>query len=185
MKEFLKKIKLLDHLSTEVPIDRNLFVQRFEQQIDYGDTSVFSDFFDVFSSSKKEYKGHVNYDGFKIKRRRRFFDMNMNLAVAIGSFEQENDDLIIRTEINGFHGMMIPFYIFATIFYLIFIFAFSFFTFSGQANGELAFAIPFIFVHAAFMFGIPYFMMKRSTKRMKHELEREFFYMTKETNKQQ
>jgi len=42
-----------------------------------------------------------------------------------------------------------------------------------------AIAVPFLFIHAAFMFGIPYFMMRRSVKRMKHDLEREFYYMTK------
>lgn len=29
------------------------------------------------------------------------------------------------------------------------------------------------------MLGIPYFVMRRSVSRMKHELEREFYYMTK------
>lgn len=181
MKEFLKKVKLIDYLTTEVPMEKNQFVSRFEKQVDHGSISPFSDMFDVFSSSKNEYKGHVNYNGFKIKRRRRFFDMNMNLAVATGSFQSKDNSLIISTEINGFHGMMIPFYIFITIFYLIFIFGFSFATFQGEASGEVFLGIPFILIHAAFMYGIPYFIMRRSTGRMKRELEREFFYMTKES----
>ena len=180
MKEFLRKIKLLDQLTSEIQIDRNLFVQRFEQQIDHADIGVFSDFFDAFSRSKNEYRGHLNYDGFKIKRKTKFFDMNMNSAVATGVFEQKNDHLVIKTEINGFHGMMIPFCIFIILFYLIFIFGFLYSAFSGQSDGNLVFFVPFIIIHAAFTFGIPYFMMRRSTGRMKHELEREFFYMTKE-----
>jgi preprotein translocase subunit YajC len=47
-----------------------------------------------------------------------------------------------------------------------------------EGNGA-QFAIPFIFIHAVFMFGIPYFMMRRSARKMKHDLEREFFYLTK------
>ena len=84
MKEFLKKIKLIDHFTTEVPLERSQFVSRFEKQVDYGDLDMFSDMFEVFSSSKNEYKGHVNNEGFKIKRRRKLFDMNS--AVASGEF---------------------------------------------------------------------------------------------------
>ena len=177
MKEFLKKIKLIEHLKTDIEIQKTEFVSKFRQQGDEGSTGIFSDTFDVFSSSKNEYKGQVGYEGFKIKRRRKFFDMNMNLAVASGTYRQNNEKLIIETEINGFSGMMIPFYLFAIVFYSIFIGAF-FMADNIEGNGD-GFALPFIFIHAAFMFGIPYFMMRRSTKRMKHELEREFYYMTK------
>ncbi|UII26074.1 hypothetical protein LVD15_22650 [Fulvivirga maritima] len=178
MKEFLRSIKLVDNLTTELNIQKSEFVKTFKAHVDEGSTGFGSDAFDVFSSSKNEYKGHVGYDNFKIKRRRRFFDRNMNLAVASGTYKQKESQLIIETEINGFSGMMIPFYIFALIFYSFFIVTFSF---ADNINGNGAgFALPFIIIHAAFMFGIPYFMMRRSTKRMAHELEREFFYMTKE-----
>lgn len=46
-------------------------------------------------------------------------------------------------------------------------------------GGDQLFAGPFLFFHAILMFGIPYFIMRRSTQRLKHELEREFYYMTK------
>ncbi|MDX1829044.1 MAG: hypothetical protein R3342_13470, partial [Lutibacter sp.] len=63
------------------------------------------------------------------------------------------------------------------VFYSIFIGAFFMAdNIEGNAPG---FALPFIFIHATFMFGIPYFFMRRGAKRMKHELEREFYYMTK------
>ncbi len=177
MKEFLKKIKLIEHLTTDIEIQKNEFVSKLKQHVDQGSTGMFSDTFDFFSSSENEYKGQVGYEGFKIKRRRKIFDMNMNLAVASGTYRQNNEKLIIETEINGFNGMMIPFYVFAILFYSIFIGAF-FMTDNFEGNGA-GFALPFIFIHAAFMFGIPYFIMRRSTKRMKHELEREFYYMTK------
>ena len=178
MKEFLRKIKLIESLTTELSIQKNEFVKTFKENVDEGSTGFMSDSFDVFSSSKNEYKGHVGFDSFKIKRRRRFFDMNMNFAVANGTYVQKENSLIIETEINGFSGMMIPFYVFALIFYSIFIVTFSFAD-NIEGNGA-GFALPFIIIHAAFMFGIPYFMMRRSTKRMAHELEREFFYMTRE-----
>ncbi|HEX5171160.1 MAG TPA: hypothetical protein VFW11_18415, partial [Cyclobacteriaceae bacterium] len=112
--------------------------------------------------------------GFKIRRKRKFFDMNMNIAVAQGTYRQRDGVLIIETEINGFHGMFIPFYVIGIVFYIGMIT-----TISLSGNPMPVFVFPFILFHAAFMFGIPYFMMKRSTKRMKYELEREFYYMTK------
>ncbi|TXE02275.1 hypothetical protein [Algoriphagus aquimarinus] len=177
MKGFLIKIKLLEHLTTEIEIQKNEFVSNFKKHVDEGDTGIFSDTFDIFSSSKNEYKGHVGYDGFKIKRRRKFFDTNMNLAVARGTYRQKSEKLVIETEINGFSGMMIPFYLLGLVFYTIFIGVL--FMADNIEGNEAGFALPFIFIHAVFMFGLPYFMMRRSTKRMMHDLEREFYYMTK------
>lgn len=122
------------------------------------------------------YKGKVGFDNFKIRRKSEFFDTNMNLSVAQGTYKQKENMLIIETEINGFNKMMIPFYIIVLVFYSIFI---SSFIFLDNSEFDTLFFIPFIPIHAAFMFGIPYIMMRRSTRRMKHELEREFYYLTK------
>ena len=177
MKDYLRKLKLLDHLTTDVEIQKNEFVSQLRKHVDEGGMGIFSDFFDVFSSSKNEFKRQVDYNGFKIKRRRWMFDFNNNLAVATGTYRQDGEKLIIETEINGFTGMMVPFCILLTVAYLVF---FSVFLFTGVRYQEgIEFAFPFLFIHAAFMYGIPYFLMRRSTKRLKHELEREFYYMTK------
>ncbi len=168
---------MIEYLTTELEIQKNEFVTKFKNYVDEGDIGYFSGAFDVFSSSKNEFKGHVGYENFKIKRRRRFFDMNMNFAIAKGKYRQKGDKLTIEAEINGFSGMMIPFYIFIIIFYSIFIF--GFFMADNIEGTEQIFIVPFICIHALFMFGIPYFMMRRSTQRLKHELEREFYYMTK------
>ncbi|OHX65424.1 hypothetical protein [Flammeovirga pacifica] len=177
MKELLKKLKLIDYLHTELIIQQNDFVNKLRNHVDEGSTGIFADTFDVFSSSKNEYKGEVSFNGFKIKRRRKFFDTNMNMAVANWTYSQKEGKLIINTEINGFHGMVIPFYIFCIIIYGAFIVGLlSADKIGGNAPGL---ALPFIIIHVAFMMGIPYFIMRRGTKRLKHELAREFFYLTK------
>lgn len=178
MKNFLRTLKLIDYLESEIEIDQSEFLLKLRENVDEGDTGFLSDFFDIFSSSKNEFKGSVYSEGFKIKRRRRLFDMSMNLSTAEGKLIQEGTLLRINTEINGFSGMMIPFYIFITIIYSIFIFGFTIVAFAGD-NSQIGFALPFIIIHGAFMYGAPYLMMRRSTKRMKHELERELFYLTK------
>lgn len=174
MKEFLKRLKLIDNMTTTLPISKVEFVNRLNEITDSSSTGMMSDTFDVFSSSKNEFKGQVNVDGFKLKRRRRFFDTNMNFAVAQGIFSIDNDQLKVETEINGFKNFFILFYVFLIIFYSIFIFGFI-----GSANGVEFIAIPFILIHGTIMFGLPYFIMRRSVKRMKYELEREFFFLTK------
>jgi hypothetical protein len=162
-------------LTTELQINRNEFVNKLNTVVDKGSTGFLSDTFDVFSSSKNELKGQIDYYGFKIKRRRRFFDMNMNLAVAKGTFDEHNGVLKIETEINGFSGFFIPFYIILIIVYSLIIFA----TANSTNNSNGFFIFPFLILHATFMFGIPYFIMRRSVKGLKYELEREFFYLTK------
>ena len=99
--------------------------------------------------------------------------MNMSLATAEGTFKQVDNKVIIETEINGFHGIFIPYYIFVPIFYLIFIIGFAF----ADSPQELWFFIPFIIIHAMFMLGFPYFFMRRSVNRMKYELERDLYFM--------
>jgi hypothetical protein len=177
MKQFLKKLKLITCFQTELEIQKNDFVDNLRKHVDNACLGLFSDSFDAFSTSKNEYKGEVNDNGFKIKRRRRFFDMNINTAVANGTYDQRDNLLIITTEINGFHGMMIPFYIFCILIYGFIIV--SFLSVNKIGGNMAGFALPFILLHAAFMMGIPYLMMRRSTKRLQHELEREFYYLTK------
>ena len=175
MKDILRKLKLIDNLTTDLEISRTEFVEKLSAITDRGDTGMFSDTFDVFSSSKNELKGQVNFEGFKLKRRRRFFDTNLNMAVASGTINEHNGHLTIESEINGFNNFFIVFYIFLIVFYSFFIFGFG----SSDNNMEF-FAIPFLILHGTLMFSIPYFMMRRSVKRLKYELEREFFYLTKQ-----
>lgn len=118
MKRLLERLKLIDYLTTELEIQKNEFVRNFKNYVDEGDIGYFSGAFDVFSSSKNEFKGNVGFEDFKIKRRRRFFDMNMNFAIAEGKYRQKGEKLTIETEINGFSGIMIPFLCFPN--YLLF-----------------------------------------------------------------
>jgi hypothetical protein len=85
VKEFLKKIKLIQFFTTEIEISKNEFVSKFKEQVDEGSTGIFSNPFEVFSSSKNEYKGSLRFDGFIIKRKKKLFAMNINLAVVSGN----------------------------------------------------------------------------------------------------
>jgi len=179
MKEFLKKLKLIQHLTFEIDIQRSDFVTKLRNSVDEEEIGTFSDPFEAFSSSKNEYKGQVETHKFKIKRRKKFFDMNMNFAVAEGTYKQQDENLRFEIEINGFIKMMIAFYIIVTLFYILFIGAF----FMVDVEDDFPVVIlPFILLHGAMMFGMPYYMMRRSASKMKHEIEREFFFIAKRGN---
>lgn len=180
MIHFFEKIKIIDHLRTELDIQKEDFVKILKKNVDEGDFGLFFSGFDMFSSSKNEFKGFVDFDNFKIRKRRAFLDVNFNTAIAKGSFKQDKDKLVITTEINSFSGIMIAFYAFAILIYLMFIISFFASAFNDITSDP--FVIPFVIIHAAFMLGIPYLIMRRSTKRLKYDLEREFYYMTKNNN---
>jgi hypothetical protein len=170
-------LKLIDYLTINLPISKAKFIERLLLITDQGDTGYFSGLSDLFSSSKNEFKGEIKSDGFKLRRRTRLFDTSVNTAVANGKFIEKEDQLAIKTEIKSFNNFYIIYYVFLILFYSIFIVAFSF---SDSESSLRLIIIPFILLHGAFMSLIPYFMMRRSVKKLKYELEREFFYLTKE-----
>jgi cytochrome c biogenesis protein CcdA len=95
------------------------------------------------------------------------------MRIADMSYQSKND----QTEFRLHTRQMMFMYGFLIVFYLIFIIAFSTADhIKGNASG---FAFPFILIHALIMFGIPYLMMRRSVSRMKYDLERDLFFMTK------
>jgi hypothetical protein len=178
MNEFLKKLKLIDHFTVELEVERYFFVDRLMSVVDRGDTGTLFSSFEGFSSSKKEYKGKVGDSGFEIRRRKRLFDMNMGAAIAKGKWRQRDNHLIIETEINSFNNFFIFFYGILIIIYGIGIISFLF-AGSGEDGGNMfaLIGLPFLLIHAAFMFGIPYMVMRNSTNRMKYDLTREFHYL--------
>lgn len=175
MDEFLKKIKLIDTLTIDLPISRNDFVNKMDTIVEEGSTRLFSNPFEVFSSSKKDFKGTVNYEGFKIKKRKKLFDRGFNVAIAEGTYTVQNEKLLIETEINGFNTFGIPFYILISIVYAIFLVSFI----STMPSEFLSSVLPIFIIHGIIMLLVPYFMMKRSVAQLKHELERELYFLTK------
>jgi hypothetical protein len=173
MKDLLKKLKLIVGFTTELEISQDNFVSRMQEHVDAENVGMISDLFESFSRSKNDFKGTVKHDGFKIRKRLKFFETNRMIAFAKGTFTQKGDALIIETEINGFGGVMIPLFVFLPIIYIIF--AVVLFT-----NDDIKwFIIPFILAYTVIMFGIPYFIMRSSIKLMKQELEKEFYYWAK------
>ncbi|KAB2809993.1 hypothetical protein [Phaeocystidibacter luteus] len=171
---FLRRIKLVDSTTFDLPIQKSEFVHKLREQVEPGGTGMFAPF-EAFSSSEKEFKGQVEYNGFEIRRRKRLFDAKLNFALVRGTYIQKGDKLEIKADIHGFRGIMIAFYVFLVIFYTIFITASSVAASENDGVGLVFF--PIILIHGAFMGGIPYLFMRRSVKNMKRDLEKEFYFL--------
>jgi len=180
MKTFLTRLKVIDHFTLEIEIERSVFVKRLKQSVDTGDTGVIFSF-EAFASSKNEYRGSVGEHEFEIRRRRKLFDRSGALAIAKGILRLRDSNLIIETEVNSFHKIFIPFYIFMLLFYMIF---FIVSLTVGTVGGLFPLlAFPVLLIHAAFMLGLPYMFMRRSTQKMKYDLEREFYFIAGNASK--
>lgn len=179
MKRILRNINLITNFSTEIPLEKGVFVQRLQQHVDDDRIGLFFDIFDAFSMSKNEYKGQINQQNFIIKRRKFFFDGNFNLAVAKGVCRQGGESTIIEAEINGFTGFMIPLIIIALAGYAI---IFSVFFVGNLNDGRMFIPLLLLVFHATFIMSMMYRSMRRGIKRMAYELEREFYYMAKPDN---
>ncbi|MFN8334490.1 MAG: hypothetical protein U0U09_05130 [Cyclobacteriaceae bacterium] len=171
MKNFLSRLRLIDKMVTEVSVPRDQFAKKFRSLVDEGSLDVIFSTFEAFDSSKNEYKGHVGIADFKIRRRRKLFDTRGGLAIATGTFRENGNELVIETEVSAMTGFLIFFYSIALLVYLGFIIAIV----SGVSDNFVF--LPFIILHAAFMLGIPYFVMRRAVKTMKYDLERELHYI--------
>lgn len=174
MKEFLIRLKLIDYMTTTLHLSKIDFINRLRAITDEGSTRRLSDHFNIFAPSPFEFKGEVNLQGFKIKKRKKVFDSNLNISEANGTYTEENGTLKIETEINGFNNFYIFYYVFIILIYAVFLVLIM------RSGGETEIiAILFLLIHGAFMLGLPYLMMRKSVQRMQYELEREFYYLTK------
>ena len=173
MREFLRKIKLIDNFTTTLQISKPDFITRLSRITDIGSTNMFLDPLEAFSSSKCEFKGEIDRNGFKLRRRRKPFVRSNSIAIATGKMKEENGQLTIQTEIYGFNNFMYFFYGFLLLFYIVFFVGFL------SSDQIPIFIFPFLIFHGALMTLIPYFVMRSSVKKMKYELERDFFYLTK------
>ncbi|WP_310558412.1 hypothetical protein [Flavobacterium sp.] len=170
MNDYLKKINLAQEINIELQISKLDFTKKFRENVD--ESNLGFEPFEVFTSSKNEYKGYIENNGFELKKRQKLFDTSYSFAKASGTFVQETDKLTIKTFICGFQKKMFVFFGFLIFFYAIFLSGIFF----ADDNAPKFIIVPFLLFHATLMFGIPYFIMRRSVKRMVYDLERDFHY---------
>lgn len=171
MEEFLQKIGLLQRYTLSLPIEQSRFVHLLDNAVDSDEF----EFFEIFSASKNKFKGEVDVAGFNIRRRRTFFNGKHVFSRAKGIFRSENSKLHIDIEINGLNWAMKVFYVILPFFYLFFLSALL-----TQIQDIPLFVLIFVLFHGLLVLGIPYLNIRYSIKRLKEEIEREFFYMIRD-----
>jgi hypothetical protein len=176
LKAFLKKIKLIIDFGYEVNMDKEEFISSLKNNLAKQHLNIYLDIFDFFIPSKNDLIGYIKGDEFKIRKKKKLFkfDFIIDYAIATGKFSQEKDKIIINTQVNGFHYGMIPFY-------LIGIFVYSFImlaVFNTNGLEDKGITQLFLIFIGLLIFGFPYLMMVKSTKRLKKMLEIEFNRLT-------
>ena len=174
LNNFLKKIKLIDTFEINLQLSQHDFIDKLSAVTEKGNLGIFSESYFGLKKNKKEYIGQISYDSFSIRKQRSFPNAKNNSANATGTMSEDNGNLKIDTEINGFKSTILIFYV-----CLIFFYAFALPKFLNTNNEREILLIVFFVVQGVFMFTIPYIMMRLSVRRFKYDLERELFFLTK------
>jgi len=172
MKNLLRKFHLVEYLKIELEIDESEFIKKLESQVDENQ----GNFLDLFSRSKNNYKGMVFPQSFELKRKKRFSDSKSNSAIAYGTFEQVNDNLIVNVKIIAFNEDALNLSIYGLLAFTLLINCILLFS---KWEGHLGiYTIPFILIFDLFILGWPYLLFRNSVKRMSYELKRDLYLMT-------
>ncbi|MBK0382247.1 hypothetical protein I5M32_04675 [Pedobacter sp. SD-b] len=162
----MMNLHLTDRITTSLPINRVEFVRRLELLTESGNTTILSDFKDNFSKSDKKFKGKIDLNKFKIKKRRKLFDTNFNVAVANGEIKEDKDSLMI--EIDGFANskyILFPAFLISLVFFLTIFFS----------DQKIDASIISSFLKTVIFISIIYILLlKQNVKLLKDELENDF-----------
>jgi len=175
MKKIFEKLGLSEHITTELTLPKNEFIDKFKEMVDEREKGFFAGSPARPSTGREEFEGKVYENGFRVKRKKKSFEFTINEAVATGNFEQQGDKWVLKTEISGFSRKMIPFYLFIIPFYIVFIYAFL--TSPDLDTEYRTYVALILFSSAILMFFLPYILMRNDTQSLKHDLEKEFFYI--------
>ncbi|MFC4268789.1 hypothetical protein [Polaribacter marinivivus] len=175
MDNFLKRINLIQPFSFDLNTNKTDFVNNLRRNVDLKDIDgMFSTMFEAFEKSENTLKGSVSFNEFSLKKRQRFFDRKAGLAKAIGKYDMKGEKLQISGYIKAWSNFMYFFFAFLLLFYTIFIFGFFL---NVEFSENTYIPVIFIIIHALFMIGIPYYVLKSSIKDLKKEIEREFHFI--------
>lgn len=178
MKTFLKKIKIIDNFTIELPVTKSEFLPLLCGNVDAENLNSFPNLFEAFSSSANHYKGEVDENGFTLQKRMKLGQTAYGFPRAVGVFIEKQDTLQINVEINAFKKFFLFFFPFAILLYSVFLAIGLSILFVKQDLSGL-FLILFILLHATLMLGGIYWGMKKSIVDMHYNLERDFYFMLK------
>lgn len=183
---FLRKIKLIEDFQIVIPLSNSDLVKKMDILLYQDRDSFFSGNY----SSKSQFIGKVNANGFEIKNNLMHLSGGKVLVIANGSFTDLKDKTKINIEIKGFDTFMHFFYGIQVLIYSIFI-LYLLLNIGKIINQPVSLEthLPFWkivlnFVVSFFAFFLvtiyPYFKMRRCMEEMEDDLRRELYLLSKE-----
>lgn len=172
-KDTLRKLKLVQDMALSLPIQPELFTSRLASATEQTPSSPRYSAFEANFASNKEFTGDVGPDWFTIRRSAVLSETNgLSLVKVEGTVLPAEEGCVVELELNAFHplfyvlyGLLLAFYAFMVIKAL-------------DSNPLLLLAA---LLHASTIGVLPYLLMRWLLSRMKHYLEREFFFLTKKS----
>ncbi len=176
MNDILHKLKLRTDLVAEIDINKKDFIEKFKSVFENSSLSFFSIFFKSFFPKKtdRELIGYLQNDTFKLKRNASFNTFNPAYATAKGEFIEKDDKLIVNIQINGFNNGIMPLYILFGILSPILILGPL--NIGNELKSDIIFSLINL-IFCVFIFGTPYYLMRKDAKTLKQILEKEFGIM--------
>ncbi|MEM7575572.1 MAG: hypothetical protein AAF433_21895 [Bacteroidota bacterium] len=178
MNSLLHRFGLIDEMRLNFELEKSEMVALLQEEVAPSQLGLFSDFGDLWRSGEKAFKGKVDRQGFKIRRRRRFLEPQSNTATAVGEFTQLGRQLQLDVTILGLRPEMK----FALGLIFVLLLAGSFFLYNySEVNPWIALLLLLQFLLVTVVMGV---VSRLGVKRMKRELEREIVYLIAKSGRQ-
>lgn len=172
MKNFLRSIGLIQEYSLTLNCSKAYFLRMLQENIDPPGFQFFERF-----QSGRPFKGSVGNNEFEIRQRAQGMHQTFNMVVSFtGTVIERNDKAVLNVEASGFSGFIRFIAGFILFIYVVGIGS----TMTVQPLEEVYITLLLLPVHAAFMFGILYIALRRAVNNSKREIEKEFFFLTKD-----
>ncbi|MBW8523580.1 hypothetical protein K0U91_12450 [Chryseobacterium chendengshani] len=163
MKFLFKSIGLYDEFIFETEISKTQFLMNLKKFIYKSDFSIF-EIADYSIPNRFEYRGLVNDDDFMIRRRRHFFDNNIQNPIIRGLICEQNGITLIKIELSPSNDSFIKILILLSFLSIILL--------NFNKNDDVTFILISIL-----MLIIQYFILKRNIKKSKYDFKRELTFI--------
>jgi hypothetical protein len=173
MNKRLDKLGLSEDLSLKYYVQHIDFVEQFQKCTDPNQSGVF----DVFSSSKIDYRGNVSSSEFAVRKKKRFFDSLSAIPLISGTIQSEKNGTRLLVNVCAFTGIM-KYITWMLVF--IYVAAAIFLAFSGLATKYGMLPFLFLILHAFVIFLVFYLILRRSVSKVSENLDRDFKLMMKD-----
>ena len=177
MRTLLKKMKLIIPFRMELDISKKEFNNRLRTIMMEHTPGFFQDIEDSLQAEDIKYKGDFDDAGFSFVPKQNLFG-NKRSAYIKGAYQENNGKLIIEGEVNGFSYVYLFIYSLSLLVYGSLV-AFIIYVYRDDLTVCLAIATVFSAIYAI-AFSIHMWLFRKSTNAVKHEVEKDLFYLLRD-----